>query len=112
MQTEREIQAILDDVVQVVEASDESYVGKWESFWSEMQELAEGSRLKIDGLDDWFEYVTHYETIGNWHHLVFKVGDRTFQKDGEWVSHDGMYWEDDFYEAKPVEIVRTVWQRA
>lgn len=111
MQTERDIERILDDVVEVTEASDDSFVGEWGRFWSEVRELGPGARLKITGLDEWFEYVTHYETVGNRHHIVFKVGDRTFRKDGEWVSHDGMYWEGGLFEVKPVEVTRTEWRR-
>lgn len=39
--------------------------------------------------------------------LMFQVGNRTFRKEGEYVSHCGMSWDGDFTEVKPVQKIVT-----
>lgn len=111
MQTAKQIAEILDDEAQVTGASDEFWIGTVNRFWSEFNELDKGQWVEVEGVDGRIEMVQRYETVSNNHHLVLKIGDRTFQKDGVWVPHDGMYWEGSFYEAKEIVETRKVWTR-
>lgn len=39
--------------------------------------------------------------------MFFQIGNRIFRKEGRYYSHDGMYWDGDFSEVKPVQKIVT-----
>lgn len=43
--------------------------------------------------------------------VVYRIDDQLFKKDGYWVSHDGSYWDGDFYEVEPYEITITKYRK-
>lgn len=75
------------------------------------------ARIKRDGLNvaglDHVEVVefTSHDEYNIQLQVVLDIGGRQFVKQGVWVSHDGAYWDGDFFEARQVEKVVKVWEQ-
>lgn len=93
-----------EDLAEALENYDENEEG-WEYF----AEMRQGLKFDLPNIGE-VVFVQHEELIGNEHILVFKFRDRWYAKEGQWVSHDGMYWEGDFRQVKPVQKVVTEWE--
>lgn len=76
--------------------------------WYDLMKV--GKVVNVDGLGDVETVeVTNHDEYNMQLQIVLTAGGRTFVKQGVWVSHDGAYWDGDFFEAHQVEKVVTVW---
>lgn len=67
-----------------------------------------GRTFEVPGLGEvkvWEHDFNGVETNISW--LMFRVGDRTFRKEGQWDSHAGMSWTGPFDEVKPIQKIVT-----
>jgi hypothetical protein len=66
----------------------------------------------IEGLGrvEFVEQVGGGEGEGEHVHLVLRVGDRYFKKEGYYASYDGTTWDGDFREVKPAEKTIMVYE--
>lgn len=73
-------------------------------------DLAEGGRtVNVEGLGDVKTVIGYTREVGEDVYIVLEIGGRYFRKEGYHVSHDGTYWDGDFYEATPTEKVVIQW---
>jgi hypothetical protein len=78
--------------------------------WDEWSDLAAYGEKTTDALGLGPVKVWEHDFGGietNISYLMFQIGDRTFRKEGLWVSHDGQYWNGPFDEVKAVQKVIT-----
>lgn len=81
--------------------SDEDGYGNGWSWWAD--EVNSGEPIEVERLGQ-VETINTYtggEGGGEDCELLFKVGDRFFQKVGYYASYDGTYWDGDFSEVRP-----------
>lgn len=88
----------------------DSYQKDEGSQWRDMS--YDDGTLVIDGEDVPFEHIDNDDEEGmSIVKSTIKVGDQYFVKEGHHISHDGTYWDGDFYESVPRQVTSTVWGR-
>lgn len=103
-----------------------------ENFESYEQAMADPEIISDDGhtyLSDWNWWVDQggcqtfripevgevyfhgsFEYLGNRHVLAFTIDGQDYIKEGEWISHDGMYWDGGFTKGRPKQMTLTIWE--
>ncbi len=66
--------------------------------------------VHVEGLGDVKTVVGYTREAGDGVYFVLEYEGRYFRKEGYHVSHDGTYWDGDFYEATPREKVVKLWE--
>lgn len=96
-EVEEKIEAVIDDWYDI-----ENLEG-----WGDR----ENETLEVEGLGT-IEFVESFggEGQGDSLWVVFKIGDRYFQKDGYYASYDGGTWDGAVTEVKPVTVERIEYQ--
>ncbi len=87
------------------EAEESEGLHDW-GWWSEMGGC---QTIQVPGIGEVY-YHGAFEYIGNQHALAFQIDGQDYVTEGEWVSHDGMYWTDELHKARARQITTTLWE--
>ena len=80
-----------------------------ESYWEWWTEVGGCQTFTVPGIGEVYFHGS-FEYLGNRHVLAFTIDGQDYIKEGEWISHDGMYWEGGFTKGRPKQMTLTVWE--
>ena len=77
--------------------------------WSWWQDQGGCQTIQVPSIGEVYSHGA-FEYIGNRHAMAFQIDGQDYVTEGEWVSHDGMCWDDELHKARARQVTTTEWE--